>query len=49
MPFDTTADTTQSATRRNSEQPPAKKSAYISLFCNPWQRMSSDCGSEVRI
>src|SRR5215211_4027066 len=38
MPFDTTFDTTQSATCRNGRQPPARKSAYLSLFCNIWQR-----------
>jgi hypothetical protein len=35
---DTTSDTTQSATPRNSERPPAKKSVYLSRFCNIWQR-----------
>jgi hypothetical protein len=30
MPFDTTADTTQGAIRRNSRQPSARKTAYLS-------------------
>ena len=44
MPFDTTFDTTQGATRRNSERPPAKKSAYISRFCNILQRPETHVG-----
>ena len=35
--FDTTSDTTQSATRRNRGQPQAKKTAYLSWFCNVGQ------------
>jgi hypothetical protein len=34
--IDTTADTTQSAIRRNGRQPLGKKAAHISLFCNVW-------------
>jgi hypothetical protein len=34
MLFDTTFDTTERAIRRNSEQLPAKKSAYLSGLCN---------------
>jgi hypothetical protein len=41
MPFDTTFDTTQSATRRNVGQPSAKKSAYLSRFCNTRQRLET--------
>jgi hypothetical protein len=39
---DTTFDTTQSATRRNGWQPPAKKSAYLSCLCNIRQRLETD-------
>src|SRR5215213_6029313 len=35
--IDTTADITQGAIRRNSGQPRAKKSAYLSRFCNTRQ------------
>jgi hypothetical protein len=42
MPFDTTVDTTQGATRRNRRQPPAKKSAYVCRFCNIQQRLETD-------
>ena len=42
MPFDTTFDTTQSATRRNSGQPQAQKMAYLSRFCNLQQHMATD-------
>jgi hypothetical protein len=38
MLFDTTFDTTERAIRRNSEQLPAKKSAYLSGLCNSRQR-----------
>ena len=44
MPFDTTSDTTQNATRRNVWQPPAKKSAYLSRFCNLQQRQETHVG-----
>ena len=40
--IDTTADTTHSAIRRNGGQPPAKKSAYLSGFCNSRQRPETD-------
>jgi hypothetical protein len=42
MPFDTTPDTTQGATRSNGVPPPAKKSAYLSGFCNVGQRPETD-------
>jgi hypothetical protein len=42
MPFDTTVDTTQGATRSNRRQPPAKKSAYVCRFCNIQQRLETD-------
>jgi hypothetical protein len=49
MPFDTTSDTTQGATRRNSGQPRAKESAQISLFCNVQQRLETgDSGLWLR-
>src|SRR5215210_8148301 len=35
MPFDTTPDTTRSATPRNSGKPRAEESAQISRFCHP--------------
>jgi hypothetical protein len=41
---DTTSDTTQGATRRNGGQPPAKKSAYLSQFCNIWQHAETHVG-----
>jgi len=41
-PFDTTADTTQGATRSDGEQPPANKSAYLNGFCNVGQRPETD-------
>jgi hypothetical protein len=44
MPFDTIPDTTQSATRRNGEQPPARESAYLSVFCNIRQRLETGIG-----
>jgi hypothetical protein len=40
--FDTTADTTQGTTPRNGGQPSAKKSAYLSGFCNRPQRPETD-------
>ena len=40
--FDTTADTTGGATRSNGGQPSAKKSAYLSRFCNLRQRPETD-------
>jgi hypothetical protein len=43
-PFDTTADTTQSATRRNGMQLRAKESAYISRFCNTEQPLETGVG-----
>jgi hypothetical protein len=42
MPFDTTVDTTHGATRSNGGQLPAKKSAYLSGFCNVGQRPETD-------
>src|SRR5918994_3346039 len=42
--FDTTSDTTQNATRRNGEQPLARKSAYLSRFCNIEQRLETGVG-----
>src|SRR5829696_5081778 len=42
MPFDTTADTTQGATRSNGGQPPAKEPAYLSRFCNLRQPVATD-------
>jgi hypothetical protein len=42
MPIDTTLDTTEGATRRNRGQPRAKKSAYLSRFCNVRQRPETD-------
>ena len=44
MPFDTTSDTTQSATGRNVRQPPAKKSAYLSRFCSVGQHSETGVG-----
>jgi hypothetical protein len=44
MPFDTTSDTTQRATRRNVEQPSARKSAYLCWFCNVRQRLETVVG-----
>jgi hypothetical protein len=44
MPFDTIPDTTQSATRRNGEQPPARESAYLSVFCNIGQPLEAGFG-----
>jgi hypothetical protein len=44
LPFDTTADTTQSATLRNPWQPPAKEKAYLSRFCNIWQHIETGFG-----
>ena len=44
MVVDTIADTTQSATRRNGGQPSAKKSAYLSRFCNIRQRLETGIG-----
>jgi hypothetical protein len=44
IPFDTTPDTTQSAPPRNSRQPRAKKSAYLSRFCNSGQPLETDVG-----
>jgi hypothetical protein len=41
---DTTADTTQGATRCNREQPRAKKAAQISRFCNLQQRLETGVG-----
>jgi hypothetical protein len=41
---DTTFDTTQSATRRNSEQAPATKTLYISRFCNVRQHAETGVG-----
>src|SRR5918993_5901901 len=41
MPFDTTADTNEDATSRNSGQPPAKKLAYLSQFCNVGQPLET--------
>jgi hypothetical protein len=41
MPFDTTADTNEDATSRNSGEPPAKKSAYLSQFCNLGQPLET--------
>ena len=42
--FDTTSDTTQSATPRNVGQPLAKKSANLSQFCNIRQRLETGVG-----
>jgi hypothetical protein len=44
MTFDTTSDTTQSATPRNGGQPSANKSAYISDFCNIQLRPETGVG-----
>src|SRR5215218_8150275 len=41
-PPDTTTDTTQSATRSNGGQPPARESAWISRYCNPQQPVATD-------
>ena len=41
---DTTSDTTEGATPRNSGQPPAKKTALISGICNVGQRVATDVG-----
>jgi hypothetical protein len=41
---DTTSDTTEGATPRNSGQPPAKKSAYLSRFCNVRQHKETGVG-----
>jgi hypothetical protein len=40
--FDTTADTTQRATRRNGGQSRATLSAYLSRFCNAQQPVATD-------
>jgi hypothetical protein len=42
--FDTTSDTTQSATCSNLGQPPARKLAYLSRFCNTEQHLETDVG-----
>jgi hypothetical protein len=42
MPFDTTIDTTEGAPRSNRGQPPAKKTAYLSQFCNVRQHSETD-------
>jgi hypothetical protein len=42
--FDTIADTTQSATRRNSGQLSARKSAYLSRLCNIRQPLETGVG-----
>jgi hypothetical protein len=42
--IDTTADITQGAIRRNSGQPRAKKSAYLSRFCNTRQHLETGIG-----
>jgi hypothetical protein len=44
MLFDTISDTTQSATRRNGRLPPARKSAYLSRFCNVRHLLETDGG-----
>jgi hypothetical protein len=44
MPFDTTFDTTQSATRRNSGKLSARKTAYVSLVCNIQQHVETGVG-----
>ena len=44
MPFDTTIDTTEGAPRSNGGQPPAKKTAYLSQFCNVRQHSETDVG-----
>ena len=44
MMDDTTADTTQSATRRNSRQPPARKRVYLSRFCNIRKHIETGIG-----
>ncbi len=41
---DTTSDTTESATTCNSGQLPAKKSSYLSGFCNIQQPPDTDVG-----
>jgi len=41
---DTTSDTTQGAIRRNTGQRSAKKSAYLSRFCNIRQRLETRVG-----
>src|SRR5215207_2451369 len=42
--LDTTSDTTQCATLRNSGQTPAMKSAYLSRFCNSGQHLETGFG-----
>jgi hypothetical protein len=42
--INSTSDTTQSATRRNSGQPSARKSAYLSRFCNLPQLSATGVG-----
>jgi hypothetical protein len=42
VPFDSTAGTTQDATRSNRAQPSARESAYLSGFCNLGQRVATD-------
>jgi hypothetical protein len=44
MLFDTTADTTQDATPRNGGRPRAKKTAYLSRFCNVRQHLETGFG-----
>jgi hypothetical protein len=44
LPIDTTSDTTEDATYRNVEQPPARKSAYLSRFCNMQQPLEAGVG-----
>ena len=44
-PPDTTSDTTQSATRGNTGQPPAKKVAYLSRLCNIEQPLETGFGA----
>ncbi len=49
MPLDTTSDIIQDATRRNEEHPEAKKSAYLSRFCDLRQRQETRvCGLWLR-
>jgi hypothetical protein len=42
--IDTTADTTQGATRRILGKPRTRQSAYLSRFCNTGQRPETDVG-----
>src|SRR5215207_11425406 len=42
--IDTTSDTTQSATRRNTGQQPPKKTAYLRRFCNVGQHSETGVG-----